>query len=65
MLTANPEFHRWNKHIVVRHHWIREKVDPKEIVIIYILTKEMVTDGLTKVLNPKPLRAIRAMMRLH
>ncbi len=51
MLTANPEFHRWTKHIEVRHHWIRKKVDSKEIVITYISTKDMVADGLTKALN--------------
>ena len=65
MLTANPEFHRRTKHIEVRHHWIREKVDSKEIVITYISTKDMVADGLTKALNPKPFRAFRAMMGLH
>ncbi len=51
MLTANPEFHRRTKHIEVLHHWIREKVDSKEIVITYISTKDMVADVLTKALN--------------
>ncbi len=33
LLTANPEFHRRTKHIEVRHHWIRGKVESKEIAI--------------------------------
>ena len=52
-LTENPEFHRKTKHIEVRWHWIREKVERKEIVISYISTKEMLADGLTKALSPK------------
>ena len=65
LLTANPEFHRRTKHIEVRHHWIREKVKSKEIAITYISTKDMVADGLTKALDPKPFKAFRAMIGMH
>ena len=65
LLTANPEFHRRTKHIEIRHHWIREKVDSKEIVITYISTKDMVADGLTKALDPKPFKAFRAMIGMQ
>ncbi len=34
-LTKNPEFHRKTKHIEVRWHIIREKVERKDIVISY------------------------------
>ncbi len=51
-LTENPEFHRKTKHIEVRWHWIREKVERNEIVILYISTKEMLAGGLTKALGP-------------
>ncbi len=61
-LTANPEFHRRTKHIEIRHHWIREEVDSKEIVINYISTKDMVADGLTKALDPKPFKVFRSMI---
>ncbi len=30
-LTENPEFQRRTKHIEVRYHWIREKIESNEI----------------------------------
>ena len=65
MLTANPEFHRQTKHIEVRHHWIRENVDSKGIAIIYISTKDMIADRLTKALDLKLFRAFWAMIGMH
>ncbi len=61
-LTENPEFHRKTKHIEVRWHWIREKVERKEIAISYISTKEMLADGLTKALSPKIFKDFRRMI---
>ena len=61
-LTENPEFHRKTKHIEVRWHWIREKVERKEIAISYIPTKEMRADGLTKALSPKMFKDFRKMI---
>ena len=65
LLTANPEFHRRTKHIEVRHQWIREKVESKEIAITYVFTKNMVADGLNKSLDPKPFKAFRATIGMH
>ncbi len=61
-LTENPEFHRKTKHIEVRWHWIREKVERNEIFISYISTKEMLADGLTKALGPKIFKDFRRMI---
>lgn len=36
------------KHIDIRHHFIREKINDKTIDIQYLPTNEMVADGLTK-----------------
>ena len=44
-LTENPKFYRKTKDIEVRWHRIREKVERKEILILYISTKEMLADG--------------------
>lgn len=57
LLTANSEFHKHIKHIEIRHYWIREKVDSKEIVITYILTKNIIANGLTKALDSKLFKA--------
>ena len=65
LLIANPKFHQRTKHIEVRYHWIREKVNSKEIAITYISTKEMVAGRLTKVLDPKQFRSFQAMIGMH
>ena len=65
LLIANPEFHWRIKHIEVRHHWIREKVESKKIIITYIPTKDMVVDGLTKALDPKPFKAFQVLIRMN
>ena len=61
-LTENPEFHRRSKHIEIKWHWIREVVASKKIKIRFISTKEMVADGLTKPLQPKPFEEFRTML---
>ena len=65
LFIANPEFHRRTKHIEVRYYWIREKVEAKEITITYVSTKDMVADGLTKALNPKPFKTFRTIIGMH
>ena len=47
-LTHNPEFHAKSKHIDVKHHFIREKVESKEINTQRVSTKDNLTDILTK-----------------
>ena len=64
-LTANPEFHKRTKHIDVRHHWIREVVLDRKIIITYISTNEMIADGMTKPLPPARFKAFRAMMGMR
>ncbi len=61
-LTDDPESLRKTKHIEVRWQWIREKVERNEIVISYISTKEMLTDGFTKALGLKIFNDFRRMI---
>ena len=61
-LTENPEFYRKTKDIEVRWHRIREKVERKDILILYISTKEMLADGLTKAPSPKMFKKFRKMI---
>ena len=49
-LVKNPVFHGWNKHIKSRYHYIRERVEEKEIMVEHISRKEQRTNILTKAL---------------
>ena len=53
-LAKNPVHHARSKHIDIQHHYIREKIESKEIDINYMSTDEMIADALTKPLaRPK------------
>ena len=52
-LAENPEFHKRTKHIDIIYHYIREKINNKEIDIFYIPTKEQLADSLTKPVQGK------------
>ena len=47
-LAQNPLTNSRTKHIAVRYHFVREKVDSKEIFIKYCPTSEMLADIFTK-----------------
>lgn len=48
VLTKNESYHSRTKHIDVKHHFIREKVENSVIQVIYLCTDDMVADVLTK-----------------
>lgn len=50
-LIRNPEFHKRTKHIDVKFHFIREKVEDKQIDVKYISTEQQLSDLFTKGLN--------------
>lgn len=47
-LARNPVFHAKTKHIESKHHFIRERVLEKEILLKYVLTNENPTNMFTK-----------------
>lgn len=47
-IAKNPEFHDRTKHIDVRYHFLRQKVDSEEILLTYLPTDDQVADVLTK-----------------
>jgi transposase InsO family protein len=47
-IANNPISTRRSKHIDIKYHFIREKVEKKEIRLIHTPTKEMIADCLTK-----------------
>jgi hypothetical protein len=52
-LAKNPVHHPRTKHVRIKYHFIRDKVDTREIRLEYVATDRMVADALTKAL-PRP-----------
>lgn len=50
-ITKNPENHQRTKHIDIKYHFIREKVENKEILVKYCPTEYNCADILTKSIN--------------
>ena len=64
-LARNAEFHERTKHIGVRYHFIREKVESKEVDVEYIPTGDQVADVLTKPLPREQHEKLTAGMGLE
>ncbi len=47
-ITRNLEFHNRSKHIKIRHHFLRQKVEDKDLDLAYVPTGDQVADVLTK-----------------
>ena len=47
-LAKNPVFHKRSKHISIKYHFIREKVESKEFNFEFVRTLSMAADQLTK-----------------
>jgi hypothetical protein len=50
-LTNNPIYHARSKHIETQHHFVREKIQSKEIDLMYCNTNDNVVDIFTKPLG--------------
>ena len=63
-LAKNPTLHARTKHIEMRHHFIREKINSGEIKQVYCPTKDMMADVLTKALTREKHEAFASGMGL-
>ena len=52
-IAENPVLHDRTKHIDIRYHFVRELVENLTIDVVYINTKEMIADLLTKAVSRK------------
>jgi hypothetical protein len=64
-IAHNPEFHDHTKHIEVRHHFLRHKVEGEEIRLEYTPTNEQTADVLTKGLVHNKHERFSKAMGLH
>lgn len=55
--AKNPEHHKRLKHVDIKHHFIREKIDSGVIDVKQIESKNQIADGFTKPLNKVMFRA--------
>jgi len=63
-LASNPEYHRRTKHIRIQYHYTRECVASGEIKFMYVSTKDMAADGLTKSLPQAKFTRFTSLMGL-
>ena len=64
-LAKNPIHHARTKHIDIQHHFVREKVESKEVELAYMSTDDMVADALTKPLARPKFAKLVAQMNLR
>lgn len=58
-LAKNPEFHKRTKHIDIRYHFVREKVESGEVVLEYCPNQDMLADIMTKPIAAVQFEGIR------
>lgn len=58
-LVRNPEFHKRTKHIDIKYHYIREKVENREIDVAFVPTGRQLADIFTKALPKNRLIELR------
>ena len=64
-LTENPVMHKRTKHIDIRHHFIRERVESGDIVLKYMATQHQLADMLTKPLKRHEMERLRSVVMGH
>uniref|UniRef100_A0AAV1UQ06 Integrase catalytic domain-containing protein n=1 Tax=Peronospora matthiolae TaxID=2874970 RepID=A0AAV1UQ06_9STRA len=58
-LAKNPEFHKRTKHIDIRYHFVREKVEKNQVVLQYCPTQDMLFDIMTKAIAAPQFTVLR------
>ena len=58
-ISKNPFQHSRTKHIDIRHHFIRELVENKTVVIEHVTTKNQLADIFTKTLDSSKFISLR------
>lgn len=64
-ISKNPVCHGKSKHIKIRYHGIRDRIEEGEIAVEYKPTDKMAADGLTKALSVNGVKKMRSNLRLE
>ncbi|KAF1316242.1 Integrase catalytic core protein, partial [Globisporangium splendens] len=64
-LAKNPEFHKRTKHIDIRYHFVREKVEDDQVVLEYCPTEDMLADMMTKAIGTNQFGALRSKLGIQ
>ena len=63
-MSKNPAQHARTKHIDVRYHFVRERIEQQELELDYVPTKDNTADMFTKGLDRKLFHKHRAGLRV-
>ena len=64
-VAKNPEHYGRMKHLDLRHYWLRDIVDSSQIDVLYIPTRDMPADIMTKALGRVKVGEMCAMLGLR
>ena len=64
-LAKNPEFHKRTKHIDIRYHFVREKVEEGQVVLKYCPTQDMLADIMTKPITAAQFDTLRTKLGIQ
>ena len=59
-MTVNPIFHSITKHIEIVVHFVRKKVESKELEVRYVLTEFQTADIFTKPLASNRFKGLKS-----
>ena len=63
-IAHNPMQHSWNKHIEVRHHFIRDHVAKGDINLKHVRAEKQLADIFTKLLDEKVFFRLRGELNI-
>ena len=64
-LSKNTVYHARTKHIKVRYHWIREKIEDRSMQVMKIPTSENPSNMLTKVVLRDKFELCKELVGMH
>ena len=64
-LAKNSEFHKHTRHIDIRYHFVREKIEDGQVALEYCPTQDMLADIMTKPIPATQLCTLRSKLEIQ